>query len=246
MKRFFVLLKREYDVLFLPLCIIIAVLAVSQFILFGIALRSWYFYAPFSHYVNSSRVSAVFLIAFVSLLVLVGVTFIRNYTPSKSIYALLTIPVKRGHVYLAKLAAAGLAGLMLLAVQMVLILLIFAQFQIFGRNAGVRNADLYLSLLDVGFLRLMFPPDLLSLVLMLLGFFGTICITLFIAVKLKCGNVIFSIILAAVWVVLLLRTFPLGEFTLIGNIIALAIMLIIPIFATGRGTTLFESGEVAR
>ena len=100
------------------------------------------FLEPFSHYVNNSGIGIAFFGAYAGLLMLFSVQFVRNYIPSKNIYALFAMPVRRAYVYLAKLAAAGLAGLTLLVAQLVLILLIFAQFQIFGRNLGTRNATL--------------------------------------------------------------------------------------------------------
>jgi len=232
--------------MFLPLCIIVATMAVLQLILFGNALRDDYINAPFSHYVNSSRISAIFAIAYTGLLVLLGMRFIRNYTPSKNIYALLTLPIKRGDVYMVKLASTAIAGLVLLATQLIVILLIFMQFQIFSQNADTRNADLYLALLDVGFLRLLFPPDAFSLIFTLLSFFGTICVTFYIAVKLKSGGANLAIIIAAGWLAFLLLTFPFGNFTRLGNLVVLIIMLSVPIGTTARGIKLFESGEVAR
>jgi len=221
-------------------------LTVLQHILSGNALRGDYNNAPFSHFVNSSRISAVFAIAYAGLLVLLGVRFFRNYTPSKSIYALLTLPIKRGDVYISKLVAAAIAGFVLLATQLIVILLIFMQFQIFSQNAGIRNADLYLALLDVGFLRLLFPPDVFSLIFTLLSFFGTVCVTFFIAVKLKSGGAGLTIILAAGWLALLLLTFPLGNFTQLDNFAVFILMVATPIIATIRGIKLFESGEVAK
>ena len=246
MKKFLLLLKHEYNGMFLPLCIIIAALAILQIILFSNALRGDYFNAPFSHYVNSARISAVFAIAYAGLLVLMGVRFLRNFAPSKNIYALLTIPVKRGHVYLAELAAALIAGFVLLAAQMAIVLLLYMQFWAFGPETGRRGAGLYLALLDVGFLRLLFPPDFLSLLFTFLGFFGSVSVTFFAAVKLKSGGVVSAIILSAVWLVLLLWSFPIGSFGYAGNAIAFALMLAIPVIAAIRGVKLFESGEVAR
>lgn len=246
MKQFLILLKLEYDGIFLPLCIIVIILATLQIILFGSALRGDYINAPFSHFVNSSRISGVFAVAYAGLLVLIGVRFMRNYTPSKSIYALLTLPIKRGHVYLAKLAAATTAGLVLLTAQLILVLLAFIQFQIFGQSAGLRSAELYLALLDVGFLRLLFPPDVFSLIITLLGFFGSICVTFFVAVKFKSGGIISPIILAMAWLALMLSSFPIGRFTTQTNIFILILLITIPFAASIRGIKLFESGEVAR
>lgn len=244
MKIFLILLKHEYDGMFLPLAIIVAIMAVLQLILFGGALRGDYINAPFSHYVNSAGISSVFAVAYAGLLVLMGIRFLRNYTPAKSIYALLTLPVKRQHIYMTKLVAALFAGLVLLAAQMLLILIIFLQFRIFGQD--IRNANLYLSLLEVGFLRLLFPPDVFSLIITLLSFFGSICVTFFIAAKLKSGRIISPIFLAIAWLLLMLTAFPIGHFTTPTNIFILILMITIPFAASIRGIKLFESGEVAR
>jgi len=250
MKRFIKLLELEYDGMFFPLGIIIAVMAVLQLTLFGIAMRdNFQTYAPLSYLIDNANISIVFAIAYVCLLVLMGARLVRNYTPSKSIYVLLTLPIKRGHVYLAKLTATLLAGLVLMAAQMLLLLLLSALSGTQGGNAWLeaprRNADLYLSLLDVRFLRMIFPPEPFALVFSVFGFFGSICITLYCAVMLKASRKRHAIILAAVWLALMLFTFPLSDNTRGMNIIKLGVMIII-VFATNiKGIKLFESGEVA-
>ena len=249
MKQFMMLLKLEYDGMFLPLGVIIAVMAALQLVLFGWRLHEAGNHASLSHVLDLARVSIVFAIAFACILALMGARLIRNYMPSKNIYALLALPIKRGNIYMAKLTATLLAGFMLLAAQMALLLIFSALMEMretssVGHEVTRRGADLYLSLLDVSLLRILFPPDLFSLVFSILGFFGTICVALYVAVGLKAGKRLGSIFFAAFWLALMLFTFPLYIYSWGSSVVKLIIMIIITIVAGYKGMKLFESGEV--
>ena len=251
MKRFLLLLKLEYEGMFFPLCIIVAVMAALQLLLFGRRLRSALGFESLAYFVETGSTAIVFAVMFAALLALIGARLAMNYTPSKSIYALLTLPVGRRQVYLAKLAAALLAGFVLIAAQMVL-LLIFYYFTarqdagFYGEfGLGIPHGDLYLSLLRASFLRILFPPELLSLAFSLSGFFGTICMILYVAAKLKSGSKLFAVIVPAVWLALLLIAFPLYENGPGFNIVILALLVAVPVAVSIKGIKLFETGEVA-
>ena len=205
---------------------------------------------PLSYYVDGS-ISIIFAVAFICLLALTGARLAMNFTPSKSMYALLTLPVKRGHVFLAKLTSSLLAGFMLLAAQIALLLIFYALVGMRGASTfneleiGRRYADLYLSLLDASFLRTLFPPDPFSLAFSLFGFGGTICVTLYTATLVKTGKWFRAMVLAAVWLALLLSIFPLTAYPRYFNLIKLTLMIVIPLITSVRGIKLFETGEVA-
>ena len=249
MKRFFHLLKLEYDGVFLPQCIIIAVMAVLQMLLFSWRLRRLDTHAPLSHVIDTANIYIVFAIAYVCLLALMAARLIRNYMPSKSIYALFTLPVKRGQVYLAKLASALLASFMLLSAQMVMLMIFSVLMRtrrvcVFGLEATQRGADLYLALLDVSFLRMLFPPDLFSLLFSVFVFFGTVWVTFYVVVCLKSGRKYDAIGVGAFWLVLMLATFPLSDYSRSVNVLKLAAMIVYTIVTGIKGIKLFESAEV--
>ena len=249
MKRFLVLFKLEYDGVFLPLCIIAAVMSALQLALFGWRLGEAGTHAPLSYAIDTARISIVFAIAYVSMLALMTARFVRNYMPSKSIYALLTLPVKRNWVYMAKLAAALLAGFMLLAAQMVLMMIFSALMGMrnicpMGHEVTRRSADLYLALLDVGFLRMLFPPDLFSLMFSVFVFFGSICVVFYVVVGIKSGRGYNMIGIVVLWLLLMLISFPLSDYSRSNNIMKMIAMIFAVIMAVKHGTKLFVSAEV--
>ena len=251
MKRFMALFKLEYEGMFLPLWVIVLAMAVLQSALFGWRLSRAARNENLASLIEASGVPVVFAIAFASLLGLVGVRLAMNYAPSKSMYALLTLPVSRGHVYLAKLTAALLAGFVLLAAQMVLLVvfsLLVGAYDSGAHYAGIttrRHADLYLSLLDTGFLRMLFPPDLISLAFSLAGYLGSVCVSLYVAARLKTGNRRYTVILTVAWLAVILFSFPLIHNVRSINVVMFSLMVIIPVAASIRGIILFESGAVA-
>ena len=250
MKRFLLLLKLEYDGMFLPLSVILTAMTVLQLALFGRRLQRAGATAPLSYVIDIAGIDIVFAIAFICILILMAARLVRNYMPSKSIYALLTLPVSRRHIYLAKLTATFLAGAVLTAAQMAL-LLIFSMLMGMrsadstGVEAARRGADLYLSLLDVNFLRMLFPPDLFSFVFSVAGFLGSVCVGLYVAVGLKSGRRYGAVLIGVFWLAIMLFSFPLSDYVQWANIFKLLVMIIIICVAGLKGSKLFESSEVA-
>ena len=265
MKRFLILLKLEYDSIFIPLCMIITIMASLQLILIGHRLRYIDGHISLALLVDAGNIPIVFAIAFICLLALIAARLAANFTPSKSMYALLTLPIKRRHVYLAKLTASFIAGFMLLAAQMVL-LLVFNALAGSGRHnesselmwmmvllrntpgavefeMARRYGDLYLSLLDSFFLRTLFPPDLFSLAFSLLAFFGSISVMLYTAVIFISGKRS-GVSRAVIWLAFLLLTFPLADYAHTFNLIKLVFLIIITYASVIKGSRLFEKGEV--
>lgn len=254
MNRFIALLKLEYDRIFLPLLINISAMAVIQVLLFSLGWQEAQRGVPLSYLISSSGIPIVFAIGFGSLLALIGVSIAKNYMPSKSIYALLTLPIKRSHVYLTKLTAILLAGFVFIAAQMVL-LLIFSGITAYASaafgaqtsfDAARRQADLYLALLDVRFLRMIFPPDLFSLAFSILGVVGTFCVALYVGVMAAAGKRGFGIEAVAAWVLLLIYTFPISDYSRANNTVTLGLMLWVSLVVTIRGVRLFNSGGAAK
>jgi len=225
-------------------------MALLQGLLFGRSLQDFGNHISLATIINASRINIVFAIAFVSLLAFVALRFIMNYTPSKSIYALLTLPIKRKHVYWAKLVAALLAGVVLLAAQMLLILVFNTITS--GQEASVlgeyeivrRNADLYLTLLDSSFLRMLFPPDIYSLLFTVFGLFGSISVMLYVTVAAKAGKKASAFVSAGVWITALFLIFPLPENTLFFGNLGLTLMVAYLFATCKQGIKLFEKGEV--
>lgn len=253
MKRYYTLLNLEFTVLFTPLCVLIGIMAVIETILFGLIL--WYAEnnAPFAYLLDASGVPIVFALTFAALLMLISLRFAQNYTPSKSIYTLLTLPVKREHVYLAKLMASLLAGFCIVAAQLALLLFAFAVYRhipVFGWQASGYRSDgksaiLYLSLMNSRFFHLLFPPDVFSFAFSLSVLCGAICLALSASAQTRSGRTAKVVITAAVWLLLVLITFPLTDYKLYQSIIKLIVLVIFPFSVSISGMSVFKSGEVA-
>ena len=256
MKRFTLLLKHEYDILFRPLSITIGVMAVLQLFLFILQLRDVGRSAPLALVIDNSAVMWIFAIAYACLLGSIIASFVMNYTPAKSIYALLTLPIKRTHVYWAKLSSALLAGFVLLAAQMALVLL----FSLFTSRPDTftdhssreiipllyRSADLYLSLLTSQSLRILFPPDIVGAVFSVVGYFGTIAMALFVAVQVAAGNKGAAIGVIVSWLALIMLVVQQNLFLTGVNIIALVCMVFTCVLVSKKSANCFTTGRVGR
>ena len=251
MKRFYALLGLEFAGLFPPLCALVGVMAALEAVLYGLALWNVEKNVPFTYLIDSSGIAFVFVLAMAVLLTLVALRFAQNYAPSKSIYALLTLPVRRERVYFAKLIASLLAGFCVVAAQLALLLLAltaYARIPVIGvyppqhRSDG-KNAILYLALLDSRFLRLLVPPDAFSLAFSLSILCGAVCLTLSVSARVRAGLTVRVVVMAAVWLSLVSFTFPLTDYKLWHSVVKLVLFIIIPFAASVAGARVFRSGE---
>ena len=252
MKQFLTLAKWEYNGMLLPLLGIVGSMAALQFILFRFALRRAEPHVPFSFLLGQANIWIVFALAFVAVLVLVGLRLLMNFTPSKSIYALLTLPGARKRVYQAKLAAAVLAMLVLVAVQLVLLPVLYEIKGWLGQEAlsrgfpfTPRGADFYLTLLEDAVLRRFFPPTLFARLVALVAIVGSVCLALYVAVALKARRVKNAVIFTILWLgLLLVGTMPSNDGPFSATFFFAGMLL--SAYTMGRlGVDLFESGEIA-
>ncbi|MCL2187931.1 MAG: hypothetical protein FWB87_04120 [Defluviitaleaceae bacterium] len=251
MKKFLTLTRWEYHGLFMPLLGIIGVMAALQIILFRFALRGAERHMPLSFLLGEANLAIVFALAFIALLGLVGLRLLMNFTPSKSIYALLTLPNERKRVYQSKLAAAVLAACMLIAAQMLLLLVFNAMAGWLAREAAWggayinrRNADFYLALLEAPWLRRIFPTTLFSQVRVITALGGSVCVALYMATALKARRVKEAIIVGVLWLALLLLGTGPFEGRISGPIFFIT-MVVMALTVSKMGVHLFETGEIA-
>ena len=258
--KFLTLVKQEYNAIFTPLLIIAGMMAVMQLMFIFTAMGGASVHDPLSHVLGEGSLLFFFLLGVAGLAGLIGARMILHFTPSKSMYALLTLPVSRAQVYLAKLMTYWLAALVLIAVQLLLILL-------FDRMAGLlmldtaiyrtgiegsantylsgrRGADLYLTILENDFLRIIAPTQLLSILMSITAIGGSVCVVLFVSAAVKARRFISPIISSAIWLGLVVITFPLANSTNGASFVILFFMLVTAVVTTLMGMDLFESGEV--
>jgi|GEM_PF-2219389 len=250
MKKFMTLVKWEYNGVFLPLCVIIGVMGLVQVLLFYRVLQGAARNVPLSYLIQQANVSVLFVVAFAVLMVLIGVRLLFNFMPSKSMYALLTLPGSREDVYLAKLMAMWLALLVLVAAQgLVLMGLGFLAGQEGLRGgfgmAGRRGADFYLALLEVPFLRMVFPATGFGRALAVVTLGGTVSVVLYVVTAVKSGYVKGPVIAAALWLGLFLILFPFANNPMRMNVFIFVVMVIFTFCVNKFGMKLFDTGEVA-
>lgn len=237
MRRWYTLFHMEYARLFPPLCVIIGLMAALEMVLFGVTSVFWEnINVPLAFHYDGSGVPFVFFAAFAALTMVMALRF----APARSLYALFTLPVPRSHVYLAKLAAGLLASLCIIAVQMGL-LLVFSAW-----SPGIRNAALYLALLDSWFLRAFFPPEPFSLAFSLSVWAGMISLVPAASTYGRAGKVHTIIGIMAVWLLLVAFSFPVTQYKLLHSVIKLVLLAAFPIAVSMGGVRLFTSGEAAR
>lgn len=258
MKRFGTLFALEYRGLFPPLCALIGVLCVLENVLFSVTRASNKTSVALGHVLDMSGVPIVFAAVFAAFLGLVAFRFMRGYAPSKSMYALLILPVRRTQVYGAKLAAALLAALTLIAAQIGVLLMLRGLYQAIPyvelpNGAGgfrpvfyeARYTSLYLALLESKFLRIFFPPDAYSMIFSVTVLLGLVCMAVSIPALIKVGWIWQSLLLMVSWAFLAIISFPLAGHPLWVSNLLLMFLLWSPILSTFVGSRVFHSGEVA-
>ncbi|MCL2604993.1 MAG: hypothetical protein FWD90_10985 [Defluviitaleaceae bacterium] len=244
MKKFLMLVRWEYSGMFGWLCAIAGGMAALQFILINLRIYDGGVVVPLSQAIRESRASVVFFIAFAVLMGLIAARLFMGFATSKSIYVLLALPGKRKHIYQSKLAAAGVAAGVLVAAQMAVVKAAEIRMGLTGDSLR-RGADFYLTLLDIPFLRMIYPATGLTVFAALTVLFGSVCVVLYAATAVKAKRYKGSIIATVLWMGTLLLSFPLHENLRSINTFRLTVMLVIAVAVTKMGMALFESGEVA-
>ncbi|OPX44174.1 hypothetical protein CLHUN_19730 [Ruminiclostridium hungatei] len=122
-------------------------------------------YIPFEKLIDISGTAIVFIICLVLILSVCVYSVLSNYSGSKSIYTLMTIPGSRGSIFVSKLLS-GLTGmLLLLASQLISIflgyLLFSTTFAVTETSGLIRFEEpvngLFLAFVRSGFLRILYP-----------------------------------------------------------------------------------------
>lgn len=252
MKSLYILIKLEYYRLLLPTCTLMAITAFFEIILFEIALEKAGTNTPLAYLIDTSGIPIVFFISFLALLSLTVFCFIQNYTPSKNIYALLSLPVRREYVYYSKLISSFITMLYLTVMQLGLLMIAVKVYNhvITNRSSSAyeaisQNAVLYITLLRSQFLRILFPPDIYSLMFSIFGLIGAVCLTLSVSTHIKAGNIKKAEIFTILWLFLILNTFPLTDYKQFHNNIKLCLLAVFPYYVSLSGIKIFITGEVA-
>ncbi|WP_129724194.1 hypothetical protein [Xylanivirga thermophila] len=169
MKDFYRLLNYEIRNIFKFVLVICILAIISPIVFLNISIKDGVnLYQPFEFIYASSGC----VILFVIYLALMCLTFIysiySNYFGSKSIYTLLTLPIRRELVYLSKLISFFISFAAFLSAQLISILLgyWFVASRIAALEEGkyLMTNGLFLSFVRSDFLRIIFPLGLESAV----------------------------------------------------------------------------------
>jgi hypothetical protein len=214
------LVKWEYNRIFLPLCIIIGVMAVVTIILFLLQLWRAESHMPLSYLLETAKIPTVMFVAFVLVGGLMGGKIHLGLASSTN-YALFTLPIKRKRIYQARMTVWFIAWLVLYAAQMMLVLLfhsLVGWFETFiwldpifngaGEAVSRRGADLYLTLLELDNSMIFFSVSGMGHLFNLALYSGWVCLTLYMETSIRARKIRdFSVILG-VWIIIMLIIFP--------------------------------------
>ena len=173
LRKFYYLVNHELRALYrFTLCVCLLLVALQQFFL----LRSMEDYMNrferFEDLLSKSGAIVVFLVSFAILSVFCIRNVYSNYMDSKSIYTLLTLPQKREYLYFAKIIAFTASFLALFAAQVASACLGYRviAWYLAGNSSrkgfSFRSITLVSCVCAFGFLRLLLPLGLKSIVLM--------------------------------------------------------------------------------
>jgi len=141
----------------------------SQALFTNIAMKDYSnIYKRFEVIYSSSGCIIIFLIYFAVLCVYLLKSIYTQYWGSKSIYTLLSLPVKREAVYFSKLAAFFIAFLVFFAAQLISVLLSYSivasKVSRIQEGEYLMNNGLFLAFIRSGFLRIILPLTAESIV----------------------------------------------------------------------------------
>lgn len=183
MKSFYRLLNYEFSQMFTSLTILYFGVLISPVLFLSVAARkSGNVYGRFEELYSASGCIIVFILYFFILCGIFIKNIYSNYWRSKSIYTLLTLPVKRVYIYLSKLTAFLVAVLGFIASQFISYILSYHSFatKIMYQSNGETifremNNGLFLSLIRSDFMSILLPKGLESAVSSFVIFISIVC-----------------------------------------------------------------------
>ncbi|HHV94877.1 MAG TPA: hypothetical protein GXX37_00120 [Clostridiaceae bacterium] len=118
-------------------------------------------YKRFETIYESSGCIIAFAVCFAAICGICIHSFYSNYTGSKSIYTLMTLPMKREEVYFSKLVSFFIYFLMFIAAQLISVFIAYniVHYKVaqFDQGRYLMNNGLFLAFVRSGFLRILLP-----------------------------------------------------------------------------------------
>jgi hypothetical protein len=178
MKTFYRLLNYELGELLWGVLVLCSGLIVTSWIMMNNELNQYYrnsLFERFEHIYEASGLPTLFLIFFIALLLLFIHSIYKSYWGSKSIYTLLTLPVKREMLYWSKLSAFLISAFMLWMSQLVSVFVCYRLMihKLADNSDGLMSNGLLLAFIRSDFLRLLWPYGAINII-------STICLLLVI------------------------------------------------------------------
>jgi hypothetical protein len=165
MKKFYKLLNYEVSQYITKVIIICFGTIISPLLLLNGALTDYSnLYQRFETIYESSGSIIVFAIYFAAICGICIQSLYSNYSGSKSIYTLITLPMKREGIYFSKLIAFFIYFLMFFSAQLISVFISYALVS--SKSAAweggkyLMNNGLFLAFLRSGFLRILLPLGL--------------------------------------------------------------------------------------
>lgn len=178
MQKLYRLVNHEIRGLYKYILLSVLAMGVFQNIMVSLYLKSYNFdYVRFEDLTSGSGFPLIFIIAFAMVTGICIMSIYLNYTGSKSIYTLLTLPQKREYIYLSKLTAFLISFLMLWCAQIISTFtgygLLISHTYKTGRES--MNNGLFLGFIRSNFLRIIVPFGLKSIMLTAVSLISFIC-----------------------------------------------------------------------
>ncbi|NLM11951.1 MAG: hypothetical protein GX213_14525 [Clostridiaceae bacterium] len=183
MKKMYYLINNEFKGLYRVVLVLVLVLIIlQQFLL----IRSIKYYPNrferFELLFSKSGCIIIFLVCFFALCGLCIFNAYSNYTESKSIYTLLTLPLPREYMYFSKLISYSMCFLTLLASQIISAWIGYGLFYWYVSSQQIAtnitlpvNNGLFLAFIRSDFFRLILPFGFMGFISSLAVFISLVC-----------------------------------------------------------------------
>jgi len=163
-------MNAQFSEMIIGVLLLCAGLIAASWLLVSYRIKDYNIYAVherFEDIYNASGMPIVFLLCLLGVIALFIKSFYSAYWGSKSIYTLLTLPVKREILYLSKLCSFAISMLMLLCAQLVGFIMAYCYMELKVASYSEGQFDmtngLFLAFIRSDLMRLLWPYDFVNI-----------------------------------------------------------------------------------
>lgn len=255
MKRFYRLLNAQFGELLRGVLLLCAGLIVASWLLVHFKIKEYSVYSVherFEDIYRSSGMPIVFLICLLGVIALFVRSFYAAYWGSKSIYTLLTLPMKREVFYLSKLCSLAISLLLLLCAQLAGFISAYRYMEYtvsgYGNGQFKMTNGLFLAFIRSDLMRLIWPYGFVNMLSTISIFIVIITGVLYVILcersDRKWGVAVMVTAFWLIYIIIIMRLDAIINYDAVKIILCSAALLVISIACVWHSIVLLKKGAI--